>query len=451
MYYSLSREASTLVKKRPMANYWTTAAVLTGLALLALGCGLSSGNVREEGMTIPPTQTEPNLDLGLGAGARPLSFGPGDKGSPRISPSGEKVAFVLDGSVVEKDLYTQDLRSRTATSDIDALSTEWLSNESLAILGPKDEARDGNVQAVPGPGSLLVAYKDGSLSDDASNVRRLPEKVDAVGAAPGSQLVATAVSASPTAESLEEPASRRLMLLGGSGDPAKVYLGGIEGLVTGLSVSPDGRGVALAVRSDADNESRRKDRFEVQVYRFSEGQARRVASIPEGMEILGAPQWTQEEIYFVAGKVDDTAASSDDPAPPYFLYRVPEDSEPENSNSPEPVRSVGEGFVATSINVSPDGSRLAVVGRRNPGSPTNLYILDLTSEALEAATTNDNMEIKTNPRDLAWSPDGQSVILVARSALSGPEVYDAQAETLSSAFYNLYEVPIRNGFTGGGG
>jgi hypothetical protein len=34
------------------------------------------------------------------------------------------------------------------------------------------------------------------------------------------------------------------------------------------------------------------------------------------------------------------------------------------------------------------------------------------------------------------------VILVARGALSGPEVYDGPAQTLSSAFYNLYEVPV---------
>jgi hypothetical protein len=88
---------------------------------------------------------------------------------------------------------------------------------------------------------------------------------------------------------------------------------------------------------------------------------------------------------------------------------------------------------------------LAVVGRRNPGSPTNLYVLDLASETLEAVTANENMEIKTNPRDLAWSPDGGSVVLVARGALSTPKVYDAPASTLSSAFYNLYEVPAGGG------
>src|SRR5215203_3163071 len=357
-----------------MANYWITVAVLTALALLTVGCALFSENVREEEIAIPPTQTEPDLDLGLGPGARPLSFGPGDKGSPRISPSGEKVAFVLDGYVVEKYLHTQDLRSRTAASDFDALSTEWLSDESLAILGPKDETRDGSVKAATVPSSLLVTHKEGSSSDGSLNVRRFPERVDAVGAAPGSQLIATAVSASPTTESLEEPSSSRLMLLWGSGEPVKIYLGGIGGFVIGLSGSPDGREVALAVRSD-DDEGRRNGRFEVQVYRFSEGQARRVASVPEGIEILGAPQWTQGEVYFVAGEVDDPATRGEEPAP-YFLYRVPEGSDPENSNTPEPVRSVGEGFIAASINVSPDGSRLAVVGAGTPAPhPTCVFLI----------------------------------------------------------------------------
>jgi TolB protein len=163
------------------------------------------------------------------------------------------------------------------------------------------------------------------------------------------------------------------------------------------------------------------------------------------MEVLGAPQWTPRGVYFVASKVNDPAktARGGDPTT-YALYRASE-----GSKVPEPVRSVGEDFVASSISVSPDGSHLAVVGRRNPGSPTNLYILDLSSDTLEAATTNENMEIKTNPRDFSWSPDGSSVILVARSVLSGPKVYDAPANTLSSAFYNLYEVPVGNSSGGG--
>ena len=41
------------------------------------------------------------------------------------------------------------------------------------------------------------------------------------------------------------------------------------------------------------------------------------------------------------------------------------------------------------------------------------------------------------------------MILVARGTLSGPKVYDAPANTLSSAFYNLYEVPVGDLFNGG--
>jgi Tol biopolymer transport system component len=103
---------------------------------------------------------------------------------------------------------------------------------------------------------------------------------------------------------------------------------------------------------------------------------------------------------------------------------------------------MGEGFLPAGICASPEGDRLAVVGRRSPDSPTNLYVLDLVSGTLETATANEDMEIKTNPRDLTWSPDGTYVVLVARGVLSGPETYNAPAASLSSAFYNLYRVPV---------
>ena len=58
-------------------------------------------------------------------------------------------------------------------------------------------------------------------------------------------------------------------------------------------------------------------------------------------------------------------------------------------------------------------------------------------------TTNEDMDIKTGPDDLAWSPTGTSVALVARGASTGePEVRAAPAEDVLDDFYNLYEVPI---------
>jgi dipeptidyl aminopeptidase/acylaminoacyl peptidase len=414
-------------RKHKLAAYWVTASLVL---LAASGCGLSSGNAREE-IVIPSTQAGPAADLGLGPGVRPLSFGPGVKSSPRISPSGERVAFILDGYLVEKPLYTQDFHHRTTPSEVSAEVAEWLPDESLAVLGSEEE----DIKTTLTPSSLFVAQREDSSSDDLSTVRKLSERVGAASSAPGSQLIVTAVVVSPTEEAPEELLRSRLMLLWGSGEPVKVYLSHIEGYVTSLSVSPDGRGAVMAVRRGA--EGQRQGQYEVLSYRFSEGQPRHVANVPDGMEVLGAPQWTQEgEVYFVAGETNEPGETAGAPVS-YVLYKVTPDSA-----APVPVRTLGEGFVAASISVSPDGNRLAVLGRRNPGSPTNLYTLDLTSDTLEAATSNENMEIKTNPRDLAWSPDGQSVVLVARGAFSGPKVYDAPPQSLSSAFYNLYEVPV---------
>ncbi|MDP8972205.1 MAG: LpqB family beta-propeller domain-containing protein [Actinomycetota bacterium] len=409
------------------------AAVFASLALALVpvfaGCGLI-GDARE-GETIPPASAGTATDLGLGPGVRPLSFGPGDKGSPRVSPSGEKVAFVLDGYVAEKPLYAQTSLPRTA-SDFGAGQSEWLTDEGIAILTRQDEAGAGGVRTPPAPNSLFNVRPGSSSSDGSSDVARSIENVTAVGSVPDGGAVA-AVTVAP--ESLEEPTPSRLVLLRDSEQPASVYLRSIKGYVTGLSISPDGRRAVVAVRRNAGGD---EARFEVQTYEFSEGRASRVARLPAGTEILGAPQWTRRGIHFVAGEATYSAADDRNPAD-YDLYRVPV-----GSGTPEQVRGIGEDFVAASIRVSPDGQRLAVVGRRNPGFPTNLYVLDLASDTLEGATANENMEVKTNPLDLTWSPDGNHVILVARGAFSGPEVYDAPAQTLSSAFYNLYEVPVTN-------
>jgi WD40 repeat protein len=413
--------------------------MLVFVAMLApTGCGLLSEDTQEVAV-IPPTSVGLTAGFSLGSGVRTLSFGPGNKSSPRVNPSGDRVAFILDGYAVEKPLYSQDFRRRTA-SDLGAESAEWLPDGSLAVSASKNETKSQGVETKPALSSLFVAPPE-----DSSNIRTFDDRIGAAGAAPGSQTVFAAVVTSPTAESPEEPLRSRPMLLGGSEEPPKVYLDNIEGYVTGLSVSPDGSQLVLAVRHDVDETGNRDTedqgtgRYEIQVYRFSEDQATSLVGLPEGMEILGAPQWTSSGVYFVASKVDTTEVEHNKDTTLHALYRVPE-----GSDIPELVRSLGEGFVASSISVSPEGDRLAVVGRRNPGSPTNLYILDVTSDTLGVATANQNMEIKTNPRDLAWFPNGRSVVLVARGAFYGAEVYDGPAKSLSSAFYNLYEVPVED-------
>lgn len=414
----------------PRRTLTTLIAILVILALTALsGCGSVTGPA-QEGVSIPPVSSGPVTDLG--PGVRPLSFGPGDKSSPRVSPSGERVAFVLDGYVVDKALYSQGFRPLITASDFGAEYAEWLPDGDLAISSPEVGTGGGDTEGTPAPSSLLGVRLKGDSQDSSSSVDTLAENVIAVSAAPRGGDIAAVVSASPDPGSTAE-ATSRLVLLQGSEKPMKVFLREIKGPVTSLSVSPDGRLAVLASRRDT---GRVKSRFEILTYRLSDGWVRRVARLPKGMEILGAPQWTQRGVYFVGGEVNGTAEGGENPTT-HTLYRIPE-----GSRGPEPVRGVGEDFVAASISVSPDGGRLAIIGRRNPGSPTNLYVLDLASDTLNAATTNESMEIKTNPRDLAWYPDGSSVVLVARGAFSGPEVYDAPAKALSAAFYSLYEVRV---------
>jgi TolB protein len=84
-----------------------------------------------------------------------------------------------------------------------------------------------------------------------------------------------------------------------------------------------------------------------------------------------------------------------------------------------------------------------VIGRLNPKSPSNVYVLDFLAENFKAVTTNEDMEIKTGPDDLAWSPGGTSVAIVARSTPSTePEIRPAPAQDLLEDFYNLYEIPV---------
>lgn len=395
-------------------------------ALLATGCG--SGE--DEGVAIrsaPAGVAE--AGPGLGPGVRPLSLGPGDKGAPRVSPSGDRVAFVLDGSVVEKPLFARSFGRRTEDGFV-AERAEWLSGENLAILG-QEAAGESAATGAEGPTPLFLT-RPGDAPGIPPGLLEISDEVGAVDADPEGEALFAAAEA-PLVNGAPPAASSKLLVVRGRGQ-VKFYPGTVPGLVTGLSVSPDGREVVLALAPGEDGET--EGRVELLSYRLPQGPPRRVALLPEGVELLGSPQWTTRGIYFVAGDPAEAGAEKKG----FVLYRVPR-----GSDRPEPVREVGEGFLPAGICASPGGDRLAVVGRRSPDSPTNLYVLDLASEALEAATANEDMEVKTNPRDLTWSPDGSYVVLVARGVLSGPETYDAPAASLSSAFYNLYRVPVGGG------
>jgi Tol biopolymer transport system component len=175
----------------------------------------------------------------------------------------------------------------------------------------------------------------------------------------------------------------------------------------------------------------------LRVFDLRKGESREILRLHGNQEILGTPQWTKQDIYFVAGK-KHAKLDEDGSEPLYDLYRVPADG-----GEPEFAPGVGEDFVAASVRVSPDGEQLAVIGRLNQKSPANLYVLDLLAKDLKAVTTNEDMEIKTGPDDLAWSPGGKSVAIVARGTPSTePEVRAEPVDRLLRDFYNLYEVPV---------
>src|SRR5919202_841147 len=308
------------------------ALTLTGLVPSLASCGPPSSNVRE-GDAIPPISAGASRDLGLGPGIRPLSFGPGDKDSPRVSPSGESVAFILDNYVAEKPLYAQSLHHSTASELVGAEHAEWLADEGLAILSLQDGAGGQGAGVTPSSDSLFGTPPDGS-----SGVRRIADGVTTAGPSPEGGAIAAIEIPS---ESTEDPVWSRLVLLRSSDEPTMVYLRSIKGTISGLSVSPDGRTVVMAIRRVTDDG---EDRYEVQTFRLSDGSASRVTRLPAGMEILGAPQWTQGGILYVAGKVGAQAGGTDRNPALYALYRVPP-----GSDTPESVPGVGEDFVAATI------------------------------------------------------------------------------------------------------
>ena len=375
-------------------------------AVLLAGCV----HPTEGGPIQPLPPAEGRVNPGLGPDARPLSSGPGYKGSPSWSPGGDRVAFIVDGYVVDRTVDGEQL-TRWTTKDFVAAEAEWTADGSLTMLGGA-----GAVEGRPG-----AVYRTDPKEEGSLGVEEILEGVLAMAPGPERKDVVVALEMGPDESGLS---------LLRAGQMERIYTGTVQGTVTGASTSPDGDRVALAVRPAGDGSS-----HELHVFDLRTGEARKISEIQDGRGILGAPQWTDRGIYFVAGAL---SPPGDDGEPLYNLYRTaPEPGEP------EPAPGVGEDFVAGGARVSPDGDRLAVVGRLNPKSPLNLYLLDLTTGDLDAVTTNEDMEIKTGPDDLAWSPAGTSVAIVARGTSAGePEVRAAPADELLDAFYNLYEIPV---------
>ena len=383
-------------------------AVLSIAAVFAAGCA----HADEEVSIAPLVPAAGRVDPGLGPGTRALSSGPGYKGSPSWSPGGDRIAFTVDGYVVDRLTDSGDLRNWT-TRDFIAEDIEWISEDTLMILGAASPS--GTEET---PSSLYRAR----AAEDSLELETVEKEVSAIGPGRGGLIFALGRGAFGSG----------LALTRGSGDVRRLYSKSIKGHVASLSLSPDGDEAVVAVRPPGDLKT-----SELHVFDLRKGIGREITRLDGNQEIVGTPQWTGQYLYFVAGETDKPV-DRDGSEPLYEIYRVPEEG-----GATEPAPGVGEDFVAASIRVSPDGERLAVIGRLNPKSPTNLYVLDPLAKDLTAVTTNEDMEIKTGPDDLAWSPGGQSVAVIARGTPSTePEVRADPADRLLRDFYNLYEIPV---------
>ena len=405
------------MRSRPPGHALKGRTVLVVVAALALLAGCM--HPRED-VSIPPIPAmEGRSNPGLGPGTRAISSGPGYKGSPSWGPEGSRIAFTVDGYVADAAVGSGDLRRRT-TRDFEAEEAEWTSSGDLAILG-----------APVGDGGASRSLYRATSEEGSPGVEEIAMGVRAVSADHEDGIMVVALEMGPN--------DSRLALLRGDGKVERVYTSAVGGVVTGISPSPDGKDAVLAVRAGGPNGP-----YDLHVFDLRTGDDQRVASLGAGQEIFGSPQWTAHGIYYVSGQGQSSGYGE---TALYGLYRLPAHPEGE---LPEPAPGVGEDFVAAGVRVSPKGERLAVIGRLNPKSPLNLYVLDLDTGDLIAVTTNEDMEIKTGPDDLDWSPQGDSVAIVARGAPSGePRVRAAPAEALLEDFYNVYEVPV--GTTSGGG
>lgn len=393
-----------------------------GLLVVLLAVIFLSGCFQRGEIEIPPDEEPQNQsEMGLGPNARPLTSGLGEKGSPSWSPSGDRIAFTVDDYVVEKALAEQDYERKT-TRDFTARTVAWTpGGNGLAILGADSGPNYSGARSSEGLGLYKTAGEEGSLK-----ISKITARVRAMAPGPpDSQWVLLALENGSSGSSLALMES----------ESVQPYTAEVEGEISGISVSPEGDQAVLAARSPADG------RFGIYIFSLQEDSLQRISRLESGLEVFGDPQWTEQGIYYVAGEQEEVEVQD---AAPFNLYRVPT-----GSSVPERAPGVGSDFVALNLKRAPEGDRLAVIGRRNPGSPVNVYILDLNSESLEAATSNEDMRIKTGAEDMAWSADGDSVVVVARAVMSEPKVYPVPADTLVSDFYNLYEVAADE-TTGGG-
>src|SRR5215218_10511132 len=141
--------------------------ILSVATVFAVGCAPA----HEEAPIAPLAPMAGRVDSGLGPGTQALSSGPGYKGSPSWSPGGDRIAFTVDGYVVDKPTDTGDVRRWTTKACI-AKDTVWISDDTLMILGA----------ALPsGTEEISSSLYRARAGEDSLELERVGKEVSAVG------------------------------------------------------------------------------------------------------------------------------------------------------------------------------------------------------------------------------------------------------------------------------
>src|SRR5215208_4530810 len=141
------------------------------VAVLSVAAVIVAGCAHKEVSIAPLVPAAGRVDPGLGPGTRALSSGPGYKGSPSWNPDGDRIAFTVDGYVVDRPTTSGEPRRRT-TRDFVATDTEWTSDDALMILGAALASPSGRK-----PASSLYRANAG---EDALALERVAKGVSAM-------------------------------------------------------------------------------------------------------------------------------------------------------------------------------------------------------------------------------------------------------------------------------
>src|SRR5919112_4570288 len=151
-------------------------AVLSVAAVFVAGCAHADREVS----IAPLVPAAGRVDPGLGPGTRALSSGPGYKGSPSWSPGGDRIAFTVDGYVVDRPAGSGDQR-RWTTRGFIAEEMEWISDDTLMILGAAPHLGTEEIS------SSLYRARAG---EDSLELERVGKAVSAIGPGKGGLIFA---------------------------------------------------------------------------------------------------------------------------------------------------------------------------------------------------------------------------------------------------------------------